>query len=125
VCASCWPARGGLPVARAILKNPAILILDEATSAPDSESERLVREALDRLLPGRTSFIIAHRLSTVLDADRIFVIETGRVKESGTHGELVAREDGVYRRLSESQFGLLTTAVEAVRGKNGKVSGEL
>lgn len=100
--------RQRVAIARAILRDPAILILDEATSALDSESERLVQEALDRLLPGRTSFIIAHRLSTVRDADRIFVIEAGRVVESGSHDELVAQEDGLYRRLSESQFGLLT-----------------
>ena len=96
--------RQRLAIARAILKDPAILILDEATSALDSESERLVQDALERLLPGRTSFTIAHRLSTVRAADRIYVLENGAVAESGTHGELVARENGVYRRLSEFQF---------------------
>ena len=96
--------RQRLAIARAILKDPAILILDEATSALDSESERLVQDALERLLPGRTSFTIAHRLSTVRAADRIYVLENGAVAESGTHDELVTRENGVYRRLSEFQF---------------------
>jgi ATP-binding cassette subfamily B protein len=98
--------RQRVAIARAILKNPAILILDEATSSLDSESESLVQQALERLMQGRTSVIIAHRLSTVRTADRIFVIKDGNVVESGTHAELRATEDGVYRSLSELQLGL-------------------
>jgi ABC-type multidrug transport system fused ATPase/permease subunit len=96
--------RQRVAIARAILRDPAILILDEATSSLDSESERLVQEALNELMLGRTSVIIAHRLSTVRRADRIFVIKDGRIVESGTHDELVAWPDGVYRTLSELQF---------------------
>ncbi len=97
--------RQRIAIARAILKNPAILILDEATSSLDSESEQLVQGALDRLMQGRTTFIIAHRLATVRNADKIAVIEAGRVVELGTHDELSARPDGLYRRLSSLQFG--------------------
>jgi ABC transporter fused permease/ATP-binding protein len=97
--------RQRIAIARAILKNPAILILDEATSSLDSESERLVQVALERLMQGRTTFIIAHRLATIRTADRIAVIEAGRVLELGTHDELSARVDGLYRRLSSLQFG--------------------
>ena len=98
--------RQRIAIARAILKDPAILILDEATSALDSESERLVQDALDVLMRGRTSFIIAHRLATVREADRIVVIENGTVSESGTHADLLNNKDGLYRRLSEFQFDL-------------------
>jgi len=96
--------RQRVAIARAILKNPAILILDEATSSLDSESESLVQAALDRLMQGRTTFIIAHRLSTVRTADKIAVIEAGRVVELGTHEALSAVPDGLYRRLSALQF---------------------
>lgn len=96
--------RQRIAIARAILKNPAILILDEATSALDSESEGLIQQALETLMRGRTSFIIAHRLATIRHADRIVVIADGRVAESGTHEELQAIEQGVYRRLSALQF---------------------
>jgi ATP-binding cassette subfamily B protein len=91
-------------IARALLKNPSILILDEATSALDAESEHLVQEALDRLQAGRTTLVIAHRLSTVKDADRVAVIEAGRVAQLGSHAELMAEEAGIYRRLVERQF---------------------
>jgi ABC transporter fused permease/ATP-binding protein len=96
--------RQRIAIARALLKNPSILILDEATSSLDSESERLVQEALEELMKNRTSIIIAHRLSTIREADKIIVLEKGKVKESGTHEELVAQEGGLYRYLSSLQF---------------------
>lgn len=96
--------RQRVAIARAVLKNPKILILDEATSALDSESERLVQDALDKLMVGRTSIVIAHRLATVRKADKIVVLDKGRVVETGTHEELVGMEDGMYRNLSELQF---------------------
>ena len=98
--------RQRVAIARAILKNPAILILDEATSSLDSESERLVQLALDRLMENRTTFMIAHRLATVRRADRILVIREGELVESGTHDELHRQENGLYRRLAELQFEL-------------------
>jgi ABC-type multidrug transport system fused ATPase/permease subunit len=96
--------RQRVAIARALLKNPRILILDEATSSLDSESERLVQEGLSNLLAGRTSIVIAHRLSTVMNADRIFVLDRGEMVESGTHNELLQIPDGKYRSLSELQF---------------------
>ncbi len=95
--------RQRLAIARAVLRNPSILILDEATSSLDTESENLVQEALIRLLAGRTTFVIAHRLSTVMRADRILVLDRGRIAQSGTHAELVA-VPGMYRRLYTLQF---------------------
>ncbi|MBL7968276.1 MAG: ATP-binding cassette domain-containing protein [Prolixibacteraceae bacterium] len=98
--------RQRIAIARAVLKNPRILILDEATSSLDSESERLVQDALEKLMKGRTSVVIAHRLSTVRKADQILVLDQGRLIEKGTHEELVQLPDGIYRNLSELQFGL-------------------
>ncbi|HEX9015670.1 MAG TPA: ATP-binding cassette domain-containing protein, partial [Chloroflexota bacterium] len=98
--------RQRLSLARAILKNPPILILDEATSALDTESEILVQEAIERLMAGRTSIVIAHRLSTVQHADRIIVLEAGRIVETGKHGELLGIENGLYRKLHALQFRL-------------------
>ncbi len=95
--------RQRIAIARAILADPRILLLDEATSALDSESERLVNEALERLMQGRTSLVIAHRLSTVRHADKILVFNHGKIVESGTHEELIAR-DGTYRLLVETQL---------------------
>jgi subfamily B ATP-binding cassette protein MsbA len=95
--------RQRIAIARAILRDPRILILDEATSAQDSESERLVQQAMARLLAGRTSFVIAHRLSTVLRADRIVVLENGGITQVGTHSGLLA-EGGIYARLYALQF---------------------
>ncbi len=95
--------RQRLAIARALLVDPPILILDEATSALDTESERLVQEAVDRLLANRTVFVIAHRLSTIVHADQILVLDRGAVVERGTHAELLAR-GGVYARLHALQF---------------------
>lgn len=94
--------RQRIAIARALLKNPRILILDEATSSLDSESEALVQEALERLMKGRTTFVIAHRLSTVRDADKIFVIDKGKVMEHGTHQELYAKK-GLYHKMVKNQ----------------------
>jgi ABC-type multidrug transport system fused ATPase/permease subunit len=93
-----------IAIARAILKDPSILVLDEATSALDSESERLVQEALERLMEGRTSIVIAHRLSTIKKADTIIVLDNGKIKEKGTHEELVKKENGIYKNLSTLQL---------------------
>jgi len=95
--------RQRLSIARAVLRNPPILILDEATSALDTESEKLVQEALTRLMSARTSLVIAHRLSTIRHADEIIVLQHGRIVERGTHDDLVAREGGLYQRLSQMQ----------------------
>jgi ABC-type multidrug transport system fused ATPase/permease subunit len=96
--------RQRIAIARAVLKNPTILILDEATSSLDSESERLVQEALEKLMQGRTSLVIAHRLATVRNADKIIVLESGRIVEQGTHAELILNENGLYKTLTELQF---------------------
>ena len=92
-----------MAIARAILRNPPLLILDEATSALDTESERKVQAALAELMKNRTTLVIAHRLSTVQHADRIVVLDEGRVAEAGIHHELL-RRNGVYTRLHQTQF---------------------
>jgi ABC-type multidrug transport system fused ATPase/permease subunit len=96
--------RQRIAIARAVLKDPRILILDEATSSLDSESERLVQDALEKLMVGRTSIVIAHRLSTIRKADQILVLEGGRIAEQGTHEQLMTRNNGIYRNLSLLQF---------------------
>ena len=85
-------------------------MLDEATSSLDSESEKLVQEALDKLMQGRTSVIIAHRLSTIRDADRILVVDKGRIVESGNHDELIRNTEGIYHNLSKLQFEINDSA---------------
>jgi ATP-binding cassette subfamily B protein len=122
-----------LAIARVILKDPRILILDEATSSLDTTSERLVQAALEPLMHGRTTIAIAHRLSTILSADVIFVVERGRIVERGTHDELIARA-GMYARLYEQQFrgglvqaecedGVILSTGEVVRTGSGSVDG--
>ncbi len=96
--------RQRIAIARAILKDPKILILDEATSALDTESEKVVQAALDRLMVGRTSFVIAHRLSTIIGADRIYVLDGGKIREQGTHEELLTA-GGLYASLYQIQYG--------------------
>merc|ERR1712025_597477 len=93
-----------IAIARAILMNPKILLLDEATSALDSESEYLVQQALDRIMVGRSVLVIAHRLSTVKNANEVVVIEKGKVVEMGTHDQLIQKEDGSYAKLVKRQL---------------------
>ena len=95
--------RQRLCIARAVFKNPSILILDEATSALDTESERIVQDALGKLMKGRTTLVIAHRLSTIREADEIIVLHEGQIIERGHHNELVEMEEGVYKKLTRMQ----------------------
>jgi ATP-binding cassette subfamily B protein len=95
--------RQRVSIARAVLHNPRILILDEATSSVDTETERKIQEAMDRLVAGRTVFAIAHRLSTLHRASRLFVMEDGKLAECGTHKELLAKPHGIYRQLYRLQ----------------------
>ena len=101
--------RQRLSIARAILRNPRILILDEATAAMDTETERKIQNALQILIQGKTTIMIAHRLSTLRDADSLIVIENGKVAERGTHDELMAK-DGVYHKLYSLQIEALKNA---------------
>ncbi len=96
--------RQRIAIARAILKDPKVLILDEATSSLDAESEKIVQDALDILMEGRTSIIIAHRLATIKAVDCIYVLDDGGVIESGTHNELIENNDGIYQNLAKLQF---------------------
>ena len=111
-----------IAIARSILRNPVILLLDEATSALDAESERAVQQALDTLMAGRTTLVIAHRLATVQKADRIVVMQEGRVVAEGSHDSLVA-EDGLYARLAALQFDS-TGAVDAAEAAEAPLSAE-
>ena len=115
--------RQRVAIARALLKDAPILILDEATSALDTESERLVQSALNNLMAGRTTIVIAHRLSTVRRADRILVLEAGRLAEMGTHQELLDR-GGIYRRLYELQFAEEDRPVAPERAHSPASSGQ-
>jgi subfamily B ATP-binding cassette protein MsbA len=96
--------RQRVAIARALVRDPEILVFDEATSALDSESEKIVQEAINESLAGRTAIIVAHRLATIINADKIFVFDSGRVVESGSHAELIAK-DGIYNKLYQIQFG--------------------
>ncbi|MBQ8759523.1 MAG: ATP-binding cassette domain-containing protein, partial [Clostridia bacterium] len=102
--------RQRLSIARAILRDPKILILDEATAAMDTKTEKLIQNALTTLTKGKTTIMIAHRLSTLRDADKLVVIERGRVVEEGTHKVLLDKEDGVYKKLYTLQLEALKNA---------------
>ncbi|HCY21763.1 TPA: ABC transporter ATP-binding protein [Patescibacteria group bacterium] len=97
--------RQRVAIARAILENKSILALDEATSALDSESEKLIQEAMDEVMKSKTVIVIAHRLSTVMKMDRIIVMDKGTIVEDGSHGELVAKKNGIYKKLRDIQSG--------------------
>lgn len=97
--------RQRIAIARAILRDPKILILDEPTSALDAKSERYIQVSIEALMKGRITFIIAHRLSTIREADRIFVLDKGRIVETGPHDKLIKKPGGVYRKLYEMQVG--------------------
>ena len=103
--------RQRIAIARAILRNPPILLLDEATSALDAQSEQMVQHALEGLMENRTTLVIAHRLATVLKADRILVLDQGRLVASGTHAELM-RQGGLYAQLAELQFNTAPALTE-------------
>jgi ATP-binding cassette subfamily B protein len=109
--------RQRVSIARAILHDPRVLILDEATSAVDTDTERKIQEAMDRLVAGRTVFAIAHRLSTLHKASRLFVMKDGRLVEAGTHGELLARPGGIYARLHSLQMELQVGGESSINGK--------
>jgi ATP-binding cassette subfamily B protein len=98
--------RQRISIARALIGNPRVLILDEATSSVDTQTEFEIQEALERLIANRTTFAIAHRLSTLKNADRLFVLDRGKIVEEGTHAELLVRGEGVYRNLVEMQTEL-------------------
>jgi subfamily B ATP-binding cassette protein MsbA len=93
-----------ITIARALLKNPEIMIFDEATSALDNESEILVQEAIERLMANRTTFVVAHRLSTIRNATMILVVDKGRIVQMGTHQKLIVNDSGLYKKLYELQF---------------------
>ena len=97
-----------IAIARTLLKDPCILILDDATSSVDTETEAEIRQALEHLMEGRTTFIIAHRIQTVMDADRIIVFDQGHIVQMGTHEELYQQETGIYRRIYDVQARIET-----------------
>ena len=93
-------------IARTILKDPKILLLDEATSSLDAESEKVVQDAINNLMKDRTAIIVAHRLATIRDVDKIYVLANGQVAESGSHNELIQKDQGIYKNLANLQFNL-------------------